>query len=288
MAPAAARATLEALLRDRKLDSTITAALQRPISDAERIAPTGIPAFDDVSGGLPRGQISEIVGAVSSGRTALLTACLADATRRGELVALIDALDRFDPSSATAAGVDLDRLLWIRGDEGDRTRVVSRAIKALNLVLSAGGFGVVALDVGDVSLHALRTLPFTTWLRLQRVIAGSDTACVLVARAPLARSPGGSSVRLEPRLPASTAFQQRVVASRHPFLDASSQGVGGSFERRGPCPPRYGRAMQPPRAACAVWPCRRTCKRVCAAPPVRWISNDNRVRPYTRPCMPVC
>jgi hypothetical protein len=226
MAPAAARATLEALLRDRKLDSTITAALQRPISDAERIAPTGIPAFDDVSGGLPRGQISEIVGAVSSGRTALLTACLADATRRGELVALIDALDRFDPSSATAAGVDLDRLLWIRGDEGDRTRVVSRAIKALNLVLSAGGFGVVALDVGDVSLHALRTLPFTTWLRLQRVIAGSDTACVLVARAPLARSPGGSSVRLEPRLPASTAFQQRVVASRHPFLDASSQGVG--------------------------------------------------------------
>jgi recA bacterial DNA recombination protein len=223
MSPATARATLEALLRDRQLDSTLTDAF--PVTpESERSVATGIPAFDEATGGIPRGQISEIVGAVSSGRTALLTACLADATQRGELVALVDALDRFDPPSAAAAGVRLDRLLWIRGDEGDRPRVVSRAIKALNLVLSAGGFGVVALDVGDVALHALRSLPFTTWLRLQRVIAGTDTACVLVARAPLARSTGGSSVRLEPRLPASTAFQQRVIANRRPFLDALSPG----------------------------------------------------------------
>jgi recA bacterial DNA recombination protein len=220
--PATARATLEALLRDRKLDTTLP--LSTP--ESERIAATGIPVFDETAGGMPRGQISEIVGAVSSGRTALLTACLAEATRRGELVALVDALDRFDPPSAAAAGMHLDRLLWIRGDEGDRTRVVSRAIKALNLVLSAGGFGVVALDVGDVSLHALRALPFTTWLRLQRVIAGSDTACVLVTSAPLARSSGGSSVRLEPRVPTSTVFHQRVIASRRPFLDASSHRPG--------------------------------------------------------------
>jgi RecA DNA recombination protein len=227
MAPATARATLEALLRDRKLDTTLTGALPLPAPESERLAATGIPAFDEVAGGFPRGQISEIVGAVSSGRTALLTACLAEATRRGELVALVDALDRFDPPSAAAAGLRLDRLLWIRGDDGDRSRVVGRAIKALNLVVSAGGFGVVALDVGDVSLHALRSLPFTTWMRLQRVIAGSDMACVLVARASLARSPGGSSVRLEPCLPESSAFQQRVLASRHPFLDASSHGPGG-------------------------------------------------------------
>jgi recA bacterial DNA recombination protein len=224
--PATARATLEALLRDRKLDTTLTAAFPLSTPESERIAATGIPVFDETAGGMPRGQISEIVGAVSSGRTAFLTACLAEATRRGELVALVDALDRFDPPSAAAAGVELDRLLWIRGGEGDRTRVVSRAIKALNLVLSAGGFGVVALDVGDVSLHALRALPFTTWLRLQRVIAGSDTACVLVASAPLARSSGGSSVRLEPRVPTSTAFHQRVIASRRPFLDASSHRPG--------------------------------------------------------------
>lgn len=240
MAPATARATLEALLRDRKLDATLTAAVPLPAQEADRLASTGIPAFDGPAGGFPRGQISEIVGAVSSGRTSLLTSCLAEATRRGELVALVDALDRFDPASAAAAGVCLDRLLWIRGDEGDRTRVVGRAIKALNLVVSAGGFGVVALDTGDVSLHALQSLPFTTWMRLQRVIAGSDTACVLVARTPLARSAGGSSVRLEPRMPDSTAFTQCVLASRHPFLDAPSQEPGA-------------RGRAPRRASAAVW-----------------------------------
>lgn len=239
MAPATARATLEALLRDRKLDSTLTAAVPFPAPESERLAATGVAAFDEATGGLPRGQISEIVGTTSSGRTALFTACLARATEQGELVALIDALDRFDPPSAAAAGVRLDRLLWIRGDEGDRARVVSRAIKALNLVLSAGGFGVVVLDVGDVPLPALRTLPFTTWLRLQRVIAGSDIACVVVARAPLARSAGGSSVRLEPRVPASTTFQRRVVASRRPFLDANSRDAAG--------------ARPSPRDSAAVW-----------------------------------
>src|SRR4029450_5425449 len=112
MAPATARATLEALLRDRKLDTAFTAAL--PLPSSERVAGAGIAGLDEMAGGMPRGQISEIVGAVSSGRTALLIACLAEATRRGELVALVDALDRFDPPSAAAAGMHLDQLLWIR------------------------------------------------------------------------------------------------------------------------------------------------------------------------------
>ena len=53
-------------------------------------------------------------------------------------------------------------------------------MKALNLVLQAGGFGVVAIDLADVPPRALKRLPFTTWMRVQRAIEGSDTACVLV------------------------------------------------------------------------------------------------------------
>ena len=71
-------------------------------------------------------------------------------------------------------------------------RVVDRALKALNLVLQAGGFGVVAIDLADVPLVTLKRLPFTTWMRVQRIVEGSDTACVLVAPEPLARSAGGS------------------------------------------------------------------------------------------------
>jgi recombination protein RecA len=160
-------------------------------------------------GGLPRGQLSEITGPRSSGRTTLVLHLLAAAAGRGEIAALIDTLDRFDLTSACAAGMDLDRLLWVRGqavtgadDSGLRPqllldRTVDRALKALNLVLQAGGFGVVAIDLADVPLVALKRIPFTTWLRVQRTIEGSDTACVLVGPEPLARSAGGITVSLE-------------------------------------------------------------------------------------------
>jgi hypothetical protein len=78
-------------------------------------------------------------------------------------------------------------------------RTIERALKALNLVLQAGGFGVVALDLADAPLPALNRIPFTTWLRVQRTIEGSDTACVLVAPQPLARSAGGLTLSLAGR-----------------------------------------------------------------------------------------
>ena len=74
--------------------------------------------------------------------------------------------------------------------------LVSRALKAFNLVLQARGFGCVVLDVADVPSIALKRIPFTTWLRVQRVIEGSDTVCVLVAAQPLARSAGGMTLLL--------------------------------------------------------------------------------------------
>jgi hypothetical protein len=87
--------------------------------------------------------------------------------------------------------MDLTRLLWIR-DRGD----AARALKATNLVLQAGGFGVVVLDVADVRGPALRQFPAATWMRLSRVIEGSQTVALLVASERLARSPGGVTVAL--------------------------------------------------------------------------------------------
>src|SRR5204862_8083375 len=112
-----ARAYLESALRARKLDRTLTTALP-PIDphDELAIAASGITALDArLGGGFPRGQLCEIVGARTSGRTSVLLQVLAAATGRGELVALVDALDRFDVASGAAAGINLDRLLWIRG-----------------------------------------------------------------------------------------------------------------------------------------------------------------------------
>ena len=123
----AARIDLEALLRARKLDNTLTSALPSPgLLDEQMVVPTGIAVLDErLHGGVPRGQVSEIVGPRSSGRVSLLVAMLAGATARGEIAALVDTLDMFDAASAAAGGIDLARLLWIRG-QGQGPDVVER------------------------------------------------------------------------------------------------------------------------------------------------------------------
>jgi hypothetical protein len=201
-----ARADLETLLRSRHLDRTLTTALPAPEPDPEyACGPTGVPALDArLGGGFPRGQLSEIAGGRSSGRFSLLVSMMAAATARGELVALVDALDMLDVESAAGAGVDLDRLLWIRGHvvsnpglcRDMNQRALEQSIRALALVLQAGNFGLVAFDAGEAPAGALNRLPFTTWLRLQRMLEGTQTVCVLIGPAPMARSSAGLTLQL--------------------------------------------------------------------------------------------
>jgi recombination protein RecA len=189
-----ARADLESLLRVRKLDGTLIPARQHRES-----VPTGLSTLDTtLGGGLPRGELSEIVGPRSSGRTTVAFGAMRSAGEQGELAALVDTFDRFDPESAAAAGLRLAGLLWIRGEPTiDPVPALERAVKAFNLVLQAGGFAVVALDLADVPRSALRRLPFTTWFRLARAVEGRRTAALIVAPDHLARSPGGVTIVLE-------------------------------------------------------------------------------------------
>jgi recombination protein RecA len=190
-------AVLESALRARKLDRTLTTALQPGKGDG-LVAPTGVTALDAVlHAGLPRGELSEVAGPPSSGRTTLLLQVMAAATHRGEIAALVDTFDRLDLASIVAAGIDLERLLWIRGEASSPPdRAIERALKALNLVLQSGGFSVAAIDLADAPSSALSRLPFTTWMRVQRTIEGSETACVIVGPHPIARSAGGVTLSL--------------------------------------------------------------------------------------------
>ncbi|MGE0043164.1 MAG: hypothetical protein AB7H88_09420 [Vicinamibacterales bacterium] len=216
----ATKAALEALLRDRKLDRTLTAPDGAP--DIAR-APLAVEAVDTrLLGGLPRGRLSEIVGPASSGRTSLAWAWLGAATRRGEWVALVDTFDRFDPASGADCGIVLERLLWVRGQAITKTagaldpgwrpgqraasgpgtlveRAVDRALKSLNLVLQSGVCTAVVLDLADVPPAGLARVPASTWLRVQRVIDGTETTCLLVGPSPIARSAGGVTLTLASR-----------------------------------------------------------------------------------------
>jgi hypothetical protein len=196
----AARAHLESLLRTRKLDVTLTSAA--PWAPSFDTASTGIRAIDDaLGGGWRRGHLSEIVGARSSGRTAVLCRTLAEAANRGEAVALVDTCDRFDPLSAAEAGLDLSRLLWVRPSThttaAGRPEDANRALKAVNLILQAGNFGLVAFDLADIPAPGIRQFPNTTWMRMSRVIEGTQTVALIVGAERIARSPGGVTVALD-------------------------------------------------------------------------------------------
>jgi recombination protein RecA len=246
-----ARADLETLLRSRHLDRTLTTSLPAPEPDPEyACGPTGVPVLDArLGGGFPRGQLSEIVGARSSGCCSLLVSMMAAATARGELVALVDALDMLDVESAAGAGVELERLLWIRGHvvsnpglcRDMNQRALEQAIRALGLVLQAGNFGLVAFDAGEAPAGALKRLPFTTWLRLQRMIEGTQTVCVLVGPEPMARSTAGLTVQLGQAGQAGRVGQagqagQDISACGHAspsHLRASRYGGQGTSESEG-------------------------------------------------------
>jgi hypothetical protein len=237
--PTITRADLESLLRTRKLDHTLAAQHLDPDPFAQDVVrtmvPTGIADLDArLRGGIPRGHLSELVGARSSGRLTLAVSALAGATARGEAVALVDPLDVFDPVSAAASGIDFSRMLWVRGEATSSARIsltceygtlqksLDRAVKSLNLILQAGGFGLVVFDLAEIGSQVLARLPFTTWLRLHRVIEGSDTAVVLLGSQPIARSAGGVTIQLtsgvlsksKDGLRASGQITARVIQTR--------------------------------------------------------------------------
>ena len=140
--------------------------------------PSGVPELD-----LPRGAVTEIHGPPSSGRTTFLLAALAQATALEEVCALIDVDDAFDPASADAAGVSLDRLLWIRcGGHAER------ALKVTDLIVQGGGFGMVAMDLGSTPPEIARRIPPASWFRFRHAVQNTRSVLLVIEQAPYARS----------------------------------------------------------------------------------------------------
>ena len=141
------------------------------------LVPTGIPEIDAATGGLPRGALTEIVGPASSGRTTMLHSILARAALRQETCALVDAADAFCPHDAARAGAALDRLLWVRCAHN-----AEHALKATDLLIQGGGFGLVVLDLGDTPAATARRISLTSWFRLRRAVEPTPTVLVSVSR----------------------------------------------------------------------------------------------------------
>jgi hypothetical protein len=157
----------------RELDRELSDARNVRKTESEAILRTAVPALDRLlDGGLPRGQLVELVGSRTSGRFSTVLAVLAAATSIGEAAALVDLGDGLDPAAAEALGADLQRLLWLRPHN------LKQALAAAEMVL-ASGFPLVAVDLGMPPVRGGRGVE-AAWLRLARA-ARAHNAALLVS-----------------------------------------------------------------------------------------------------------
>ena len=263
--------------------AAVVPASRLDVRPAPEMVSSGIPQLDSLTGGLARGCLTEICGTASSGRTSVLLLALARATQRGEVCALVDASDAFDPASAAAAGMQMSRLLWVRCGEKypprkhpstarkagcaktdtyqsmpssapyqampgsyqglsscdpyqgmpsgipqgfreghDFSRAVSaqsaaalaaegsrrlqrgkfwqnpesqrwesqlaQMLKITDLLLQSNGFGMIALDLGDVPVPSARRIPLASWFRFRRAIEHTPTMLLVLEQQPIAGS----------------------------------------------------------------------------------------------------
>jgi recombination protein RecA len=168
---------------------------------------TGIPEMDACFGGLPRGAMTEICGPACSGRTSLLLSALAARTANGEVCALVDARDSFDPLSAAAAGIALKQLLWVRCQN------IDQALRATDLLIQGGGFGLVAIDLTDVPSRTARQVPLNAWFRFRRAVEDTPTILLLIGQESNAKTCASLVLRLDAQyIQWSTAGEQTEVS----------------------------------------------------------------------------
>ncbi|MBZ5491724.1 MAG: DNA recombination/repair protein RecA [Acidobacteriia bacterium] len=172
-----------------QVERQIPGALSVFKRSAPEVFPTGIAALDRELGGIPKGALTQICSPaeITSGRTSMLVSLLAQVTGKEQVCAVVDATDCFDPESAEANGVCLSRLLWVRCS-GSRMKAVEQAFKAADLLIQNGGFGIIAIDLGDVDEKLIRKIPLTTWFRFARVMEPLPTALVMLLPCPAAQN----------------------------------------------------------------------------------------------------
>ena len=224
-----------------KFASPVTSGSRLHVRPAPEMMSCGIRELDALTGGLPRGCITEIGGAASSGRTSILFAALAHATRRGEVCALVDASDALHPASAAAAGVQLERLLWVRcrkavssvrskhnfeklnhikSDSFGRgvESQLEQVLKVTDLLLQSNGFGMIVLDLSDISARSARRIPLASWFRFRRAIEHTPTVLLILEQQPIAGSCSSVLMKVSGKRPSALSTQSSANYLSHTKL----------------------------------------------------------------------
>ena len=207
-----------------KVEQALAGRIAAPFTYRDRktitAVPTGIPEIDALTGGLPRGALTEIFGPSCSGRTSLLLSALSARTAHHEACALIDGADAFDPHSAEAAGVELKKLLWVRCHNIEQT------LRATDLLLRGGGFGLIAVDLSDISPRLVRHIPLESWYRFRRAVEDTPTILVFLAQESNAKTCAALGLRLETE---ATSWPRTAFTAQADFIKHSCGWLFGGF-----------------------------------------------------------
>ncbi len=222
--------------------SRITPASRLEVRPAPEFVSTGISQIDALSGGLPHGCLTEIYGLPSSGRTSVLLSIITAASQRREACALVDVSDALDPHSAADSGVDLQQLLWVRcrarkhppsfdsaqgrsqhrgtektASKSDMTRM-AQALKVTDLLVQSGGFGLIAIDLGDLPHDRSRRIPLASWFRFRRAVENTPTVLLVMSQAPCARTCASLLLRLESSAVSRVSSELSALSCQLPGL----------------------------------------------------------------------
>ena len=197
-----------------QIESDLRGRVLSPFNYRDRnvfnLVSNGIPEMDARIGGFPRGAMTEICGRPCSGRTSILFSALAARTAEGEACALVDARDSFNPATASDAGVQLDRLLWVRCQN------IDQSLRATDLLIQSGGFGVVAVDLSDVSARLARQVPLHVWFRFRRAVEDTSTILLVMEQETNAKTCASLVLRLEAGLLHWSHIKSPQSSERYP------------------------------------------------------------------------
>lgn len=276
--------------------------------------------MDEVlSGGLPAGAITEMIGPECSGKTGLALSFLAQITAAGKVCAWVDVSDCLQPESAATIGVDLSRLLWVRcgvskslpgqqatnqfelpgkclipppvkkglhgGGFGPHPRTemqglqdaipnlfshprcaepqrrvksekaafetsqpvsarvrkpiiptkpwarIEQGLRVTDLLLQAGGFSAIVLDLGSIAPEYASRVPLATWFRYRAAAERSQASILLLTQHACAKSSAGLVLRFEAgsalrnEATVFTGAHYSVAVERERFAPASTNVV---------------------------------------------------------------
>ncbi|MCW5879655.1 MAG: recombinase RecA, partial [Anaerolineae bacterium] len=137
-------------------------------------------------GGIPKGRVTEIYGAESSGKTTLCLHVIAEAQRMGGVAAFVDVEHALDPVYAEKLGVDIKNLLVSQPDTGEQALEITEAL------VRSGAVDVVVLDsvaalvprseiegdMGDATMGMQARLMSQALRKLSGAIKQTNTAVV--------------------------------------------------------------------------------------------------------------